>query len=138
MKRKETVELGDKQYELAEMPLRRAEEFRKELKTHFGQFTDLFDRAPNTNVEDTGGVASIMRLISDTLFSSVETVTKMLFDYYPQLAADKEFIEENAVSSEVVDAFLAVLGLSFPFFDQPRLATLIDMIPSPGSKRKRT
>jgi hypothetical protein len=136
--RTETITLGEKQYTLTELPLRKARAFRERIKEQFGSLVTLFENAPSTDITNTTQVAGLMRLLSDALLGSVDTLLDLLYEYSPSLAADKEAIEENAVGSEVVDAFIAAMGLSFPFFGGERGNKLINTIQQLGSKSSAT
>lgn len=136
--RTETVTLGDREFELSELPLRKARQFRETLKEHFGVFITLFEGAPQTDISNTKAVAGLMRVMSDTLLNSVDLAADLLYQYSPELQKQKEWIEDNATSSQVVDAFLAMMALSFPFFGTSRGQRLMSTIHQLGSDNKQT
>ncbi|MCB0106908.1 MAG: hypothetical protein KDE53_13395 [Caldilineaceae bacterium] len=130
--RTETVTLGDREYTLTELPLRKARAYRERLREPFGNLVDLFERTPNTEIDNARQVAQLMRTLSDTLLNSVDMVVELLLDYDERL--DREYIEENAYGSQVVDAFIAVLGLTFPFFGNSRVNKAMAAIGSGGAQ----
>lgn len=134
----ETVMLGEREFVLKELPLRKARAFRETLKTHFGAFISVFEDAPQTDITNTRSVAGLMRGLSDTLLNSVDLAADLLYEYDASIAAQKDYIEDHATSSEVVDAFLALIGLSFPFFGTSRGQRLMSTIQKIGSNDKPT
>lgn len=62
-------------------------------------------------------VAKILPVIINGLSGSIDEIIDMVFDYSPELAADREWIEENATNSEAMIAFMEVLKLCYPFLD---------------------
>jgi hypothetical protein len=136
--RTETITLGEKEYTLTELPLRKARAFREGIKAQFGALVGLLESAPDTDITNTAQMAGLLRVLSDTLLGSVDTLLDLLYQFSPTVAADKESIEENAVGSEVVDAFIAAMGLSFPFFGGERGNRLLTTIQQLGSKNSAT
>jgi hypothetical protein len=136
--RTETITLGEKEYILREMPVRPARQFREALKAEFGSFIALVEGSPNVELTDMGAVSGLLRTLSATLLDSVDKALDLLLQYSPELAKDREYIEDNAVGSQVVDGFLAAVGLSFPFFGSERIGRLTSTIRQIGSSSKPT
>jgi hypothetical protein len=55
--------------------------------------------------------------IVNGLSHSIDEMVDMVFDYCPEMKADREWIEENAYDEELVSAFVEVLKISFPFLE---------------------
>lgn len=136
--RTETITLGEKEYILREMPVRPARHFREALKAEFGSFIALVEGSPNVELNDMQAVSGLLRTLSATLLDSVDKALDLLLQYSPELAKDREYIEDNAVGSQVVDGFLAAVGLSFPFFGSERISRLTSTIRQIGSSNKPT
>jgi hypothetical protein len=134
----ETVMLGEREFVLKELPLRKARAFRETLKTHFGAFIAVFEGAPQTDITNTRSVAGLMRGLSDTLLNSVDLAADLLYEYSPDIATQRDYIEDHATSSEVVDAFLALMSLAFPFFGTSRGQRLMSTIQKIGSNDSQT
>lgn len=131
--RTETVTLGEKEYHLVELPLRKAKAYRERLREPFGNLVDIFESAPNTEIDNARQVAQLVRSLSDTLLNSVDIVVELLYEFSETLAGDREYIEDHAYGSQVVDAFIAVLGLTFPFFGTERGVKLTRTLAAIGS-----
>ncbi len=136
--RVESVVLGEREYKLTELPLRRAKAFRETLKSHFGGLIDLFERAPSTDITNTTQVAGLMRMLSSTLLESIDLAAELLCEYSDTINKDKEYILDNAVGSQIVDAFLAAIGLTFPFLGSSRASALMRTVQNLGSKNEAT
>lgn len=134
----ETIILGEREYTLEELPLRKARAFREQLKSIFTGITDLLEGAPDTQLNDTKAVASLIRSVSSTILDSIDTATDLLCDYSSALADDREYIEDNAVGSQVVDAFITMITLVFPFLAKNRLMNLGRAMGQIGSNTEQT
>ncbi len=134
----ETITLGDREYQLKEKPVRKAEAYLALVKVEFADIIALIEGAPDTETSDKKEVASLMRAFSNVLFGSVGKTLDLLVQYDEALMRDREYIEENALGSQVVDGFIAVLMLVFPFFGSARIGRAINMIQAVGSKSKST
>jgi hypothetical protein len=134
----EKITLGDREYQLAELPLRKAKAYRERLREPFGNLVDLFERTPKTEIDNARQVSQLIRSLSDTLLNSVDMVAELLLEYSDTLATDRDYILDNAYGSQVVDAFIAVLGLVFPFFGTERGSKLTKAMAAIGSNSALT
>lgn len=134
----EKIILGEKEYTLRELPLRPARQFRETLAVQFGGFIDLVEVSPHVELNDMKAVSTLLRTLSTTLLSSVDTALDLLLQYSSELAKDRDYIEDNALGSQVVDGFIAAVGLSFPFFGSDRISKLTRSIQVIGSQSNQT
>ena len=68
----------------------------------------------NVDVSQVVGVAKILPVVVNGLASSIDEIEDMIFAYSPELAADREWIEQNAYDDEAVAVFVEVLRMAFP------------------------
>ena len=68
----------------------------------------------NVNVSEVIGVAKILPVVVNGLASSIDEIEEMIFAYSPELAADREWIEQNAYDDEAVSVFVEVLKICYP------------------------
>lgn len=68
----------------------------------------------NVDLNQVVSVAKVLPVIANGLANSVDEVEELLFNYAPELLADREWIEENAYDTEAIAAFVEVLKLCFP------------------------
>lgn len=124
--RQATIQLAGREYTVTQLPIRANREWRKrfdepldlilgalkDLQPLVGQeweTTDSMVKAIGERVIGRlGGLGEVMLGMSDTILES-------LFAYSPEMANDREWIEEKAFDDEAMKAFLEVVKLAFPF-----------------------
>lgn len=136
--RNEQITLGERTYTISELPIKPARVWREALKAQFEQFALLVEDAPDVDVTNTRAVGGLLRTLSATLLDSVDLALELLLKFSPELARDRDYIENNAVGSQVVDGFLAAIALAFPFFGGDRIAKLTRTIQQIGSQNSQT
>lgn len=110
----ETVVIGDKQYTIKEAKRKANAKWRLLFQTQFTEVADLIEGLPSTELTPTA-VGDLIRQITAKVGGSVDMLAELVFAYSPELAADRETIEEEAYDSEIMAAFTAVLKLAYPF-----------------------
>ena len=68
----------------------------------------------NLQAGDVISIARVLPIIVNGLSNSIDDVLALLYDYSPEMAADAEWLGENAYDSEAIAAFIEVLKLNFP------------------------
>jgi hypothetical protein len=134
----ETVTLGDREYTLTELPVRPGKAFRDALKIHFGSLLEAIRQAPELDTEDYDSIQSIIRSVGATVLDSTALMLDMLVLYSPEIKADEEYLLDHAGGSQIMDAFIACLILTFPFFESQRLRVLYTTLQSVGLTEKLT
>lgn len=109
------VTLAGKTYTITELPSRKNAAWRKKLEKPFRELAKMLESAPETDISNLADIAGLVRSLSSMLVDSVDVIVELLFDYSPELRADRKRIEEEAYDSEILAAFTAVLSLAFPF-----------------------
>ena len=112
--REVTLTLGGREYHVTELPTKRNEAWRKQVMAQLTDVADLIQTAPQTEMT-AAGIGQILRAVSGKVVGSVDIIVGLLFAYAPVLDADRERIEAECYDSELMDAFVAVLKLAFPF-----------------------
>lgn len=134
----ENVTLGGKSYILKEQAYRPGILYREKLKENFSTLIGAIQTAPNLDFGDTQTIAEIVKSVGVTLIDSLDTVIELLFLFSSDLKKDRQYIENNAVGSELIDAFISTLVLTFPFFHSTRLRDLVTTIQVLGSNPQST
>jgi hypothetical protein len=116
-----TITLGGQTYTVAELPLRQNAAWRQRLSALVASVTDLVG-ALQIDLANTGDLVSVVNQVRDVLLEAPDQVAALLFDYAPELAADRVRIENEVYESELLTAFVEVLKLAYPFGDLLRLA----------------
>lgn len=109
-----TVRLAGRTYEVK--PLRRKAnkawrlKFQEPFELLFGLLQNF--QGIELTVENVVGIINTVR---SNLLNSPDLLADMLFDYSPELATDRAWIEENCYDEEILRALLEVLKLVYPF-----------------------
>jgi len=112
--REVTVTLGGREYHITELPTKRNEAWRKQVMAQLTDVADLIQTAPQTEM-NAAGMSQILRAVSAKVVGSVDIIVGLLFAYAPALETDRARIEAECYDSELMDAFMQVLQLAFPF-----------------------
>lgn len=121
-----TINLGEQEYEVRQRPYKQSREWREKFAEPIEkivgalEFTGDLVGGSIDQATDLGAVirtvgSMLLGSVSSTLIGSVDLIAEMLFDYAPELAADRARIEECAYDDEIMRAFVGVLGLAYPF-----------------------
>lgn len=104
-----TVILDGNEYTITEKRSRENAAWRRRLEGPFAELADLLEGGPSTEITDMASLAALVRSASGLLIGSIDTIRELLADYATELPLD------DAYDSEIMDAFVEVLGLAFPF-----------------------
>lgn len=115
---KETkVTLGGQSYTIKAMPIRQSKAWRAQLEGPFGELSAALEGAGKIELTSGSDIARLVRSFSGTLIGSIDLLLDFLFAYAPELAADRERIENESFDEEALSAFVEVLKLAYPFGD---------------------
>lgn len=134
----ETIVLGGREFVLQELPLRPRRKLCDKLKSTFGDVINMIESGPGVQLTDREGITHLLRSASTLLLESVDIAADLLCEFSPVLAEEREFIEDNAVASEIVDAFLTMLTLLYPFLSKARWSTVARNLGQIGSSTAPT
>jgi hypothetical protein len=109
------VVLGGQTFTVRELPVRKNAGWRKQLAEPFAELVQRLAAAPEAKIDDAKSLADLVQSLSGVLIGSIDTLVDLLLAYSPELTHVREFVEENAYDSEIMEAFTGVLGLAFPF-----------------------
>lgn len=129
------VSLADRTYTVKKLPMKGNKRWRKKLEGPFadlagilGNMDDLELMSDVTQVDAKTGekvktgttvnftsISGVVGSFSRVLLGSIDLLMDLLFEYSPELAADREYIEENAFDEEALAALVGVLKLAYPF-----------------------
>lgn len=109
------VKLGGRNFTVSALPISRSKAWREELAVPFTELANALMQANTVEVNQFGDIASLVRSMSGTLLGSVDLMLDLMFKYSEALAAEREWIENNAYDEEALYAFAEVLKLAFPF-----------------------
>lgn len=115
MARTATVTLGGREYEVRALPFRANQRWRGRLGETFEGLIEAIEQGPGTELSDLGSIGRMMRQVRDLAMGSVGQMLDLVCEYAPGIASERERIEAEAYDEEIVDAFLEVVKLAFPF-----------------------
>lgn len=130
------ITLGGKTHTIRELPTQKNAAWRARLRQPFGELANLLQHAMGVDLKDGPGLAGVVTTVSDLIMTSPDLLVDLVFAYSPELAAQRATIEADLYDSEVGEAFLAVLGLAFPFGALGRQAVaMLGTIGSPSASK---
>lgn len=124
-----TVTLGGRTYTIRRQPIGPAARWRQKLAGPFAQVASTLANWKEIELSKVEDVASLLQVVGVPLIGSVDLVVELLFEYAPELQADRERIEAEAFDDEALAAFVEVLKLAYPF---SQLAQMIQTIRKPA------
>lgn len=107
--------LAGQTYTINELPRKRNAAWRETFQAEFLDVATAIAGAADTDISQTGNIAEVVRGLMGQINGAVDKLLPMLVDYAPSIAADMARIEEEAFESEIIDAFIEVLALAYPF-----------------------
>lgn len=132
------VALAEKEYEISPLTIGKSRQWRKKLNGPFAALVGVLEQAPGIELSDLGGIASVITTVSDTFTSSPDLVADLLFEYSPELSADRERIEDEGFDEEIMSAFVEVLKLAYPFGELRKLIGGNGQVSRRTSKKSRS
>lgn len=128
------IRLGERDYEVAELTIRKGKAWRAKLREPLDEVVKLIPQM-NLELTDTEQVAEVVARVRDLLMDSVEIVTEIVIAYNEQLTADREYIFDHAYPSQVMDALITLAGLAFPI---GRVLDMVNRMQANGQAEKPT
>lgn len=105
------VVIAGQEFEICELRSRQNAAWRKELEVPFKELADQLEGAPVIELTDGASLAGLVRSVSGMLLGSIDQVIALLVAYEPRVSA----VIDEAYDSELLDAFVEVLKLAYPF-----------------------
>jgi len=110
-----TIVLDGTEYTVEELRSRNNAEWRAELEKHFSEIANAIEElgvGGEVEVNDFDAIAGLVRSFSGKLLGSVGIVHEMVKSYLPP---NLHSTLDDAYDSEIIEAFIAILGLAYPF-----------------------
>lgn len=111
-----TILLGDAEYTITELPARKNSAWRKELEAKLEPVMALLKKAgEGLEIRTSDDLMMVVNEVGRLMVAAPDLMIELLFSYSPDLAVSRETILDTAYDSELTRAFVAVLGLAYPF-----------------------
>lgn len=119
-----TVTLGGREFTIRPLNIKRSRAWREDLRAPFNTIMDTLDMltgADKIELNNFGAIKELAQPVVELVLTSIDTLLDLLFDYSPELRAERDWIEENATDEEAVTALVeVVVKLAYPFTAIPR------------------
>lgn len=112
------ITLSGQKHTIHEIPSRRAAAWRNRVQEQLGDVAKLIETAPETDISDSAALASLVRSVGSMVVGSTDIIIELLFEYAPMLRES----DEDFYDSELIEAFVEVIKLAYPF---GQLASLV-------------
>jgi hypothetical protein len=109
------VKLAGKDYEIQPLPIKGAREFRQKFTAPLGELIETLQIAPKSDLNDFQAIGGLLAAVKNVIIGSMDMVLNILFEYSPELQADRVRIEDEAYDDEAITSFVEVLKLLYPF-----------------------
>jgi len=108
------VIMGERTYEVRPLTIKANRRWRGQIEEPLSQLMDVISGGAFSDIQNVEGLVAAVRLIATRIINAPDVLWEQVKAYVPEIAADAEWLEENATDAEVVAAFVAVLGVVFP------------------------
>lgn len=119
--REATVVFADRKFTVHALNIRASREWRKMFGKHLRLILGMLKNADSLELVNNDGdlnagtIVGLVRELGILALDSIDLFAESLFDYSPALAAERDWIEENAEDSELLEALFEIIKLAYPF-----------------------
>lgn len=113
--RQATVVLGGKEFTIYALPMKAARQWRADFAQPLQDVLEVLRHMQQVELRDVGQAAEVLQQVGTYVLGSVDLLVEALFAYSPELASQREWIENHADDTEAMAAVWQVLKLAFPF-----------------------
>lgn len=110
-----TVTLAGREFEVVELPARANVAWRKELQRMVVELVDRGVGLSGTALGEGTDTAKALDGVMELVAQAPETATRLMCEYSPAIDQAWKEIEELVYESELIDGFMQVCKLAFPF-----------------------
>ena len=110
-----TVVLAEQAYILKPLPIRQARAIRAKISEPMGKAIAAIRNTPGAGLNDFQAIGELLETARMVLADSIDLCLEILFEFSPELAADRERIETLAYDDEALLAFVEVAKMLYPF-----------------------
>jgi hypothetical protein len=121
-----TVSLAGREYSIQQLPIKANRAWREKFEELIGKLVSLIREGLELSSKkfpnEDGLLKAVSNLlairledISQVLVNSIDMVEGSVFEYAPEIAADREWIEDEAFDDELIAVFMKVVQLAYPF-----------------------
>jgi hypothetical protein len=109
------VTLGEREYEIVPLPIKANRAWRRELGQPLQQLMGILAEADELKLDSPADLVRILEIAQASLLGAPDLIFEAVCRYCPAINHDRELIEEAAFEAELMDVFVEVLKIVFPF-----------------------
>lgn len=121
-----TVKIAEKQYVIAPKSIIESRQWREKLAYPLNGLAEIFEDANNIKLDNPQDLKRVFDLFMGSIASAPDLIFNLVCDYAPEIAKDRDHVEQNGFDEEIMEAFKGVLTLVYPF------GTLVNFIKRRG------
>lgn len=110
-----TVTLAGQEYTIKPLPIRKAREVRAKITGPVEKAIQAIRGIPQVELNDMQAISELLDAAKLILADSLDLCLDILFEFSPEMAADRERIETLAYDEEALTAFVEVVKMLYPF-----------------------
>lgn len=109
-----TAVLGGTTYEVHPLALRAERQWKQAAEQPVDALLGLLEANIGTQLNSAADLVPMLREMKTTLLYATDTILDLCCAYSPAIAMDRERIEEEAFTPEVIDLFVQIVSVVFP------------------------
>jgi hypothetical protein len=117
-----TIQLGERAFTVREAPYARAVAWKAQLLVEARPLFAQVQSAQGLQFDSAADLGQLLPILETVLTGAMGTILELLLAYDPQLAAERDYIEEFATEHQILAGFNEVLRLADPFGLLPQIA----------------
>lgn len=114
MPRNKIVILAGQEYVIAQRPMRANKQWRERINEPVNKIVALLQNYKDIEINSAGDIVGLISVVKDVVLGGMDMLLDALFAYSPELAADRERIEDEAFDDEAIEALAAIADLAYP------------------------
>lgn len=115
------VTIAEKTYEIQALTIKPTRVWQQRAQQPLNMMLQAIESAQTTELSDIGSLVALAREVSTVLLGATDIVLELTLAYAPNLAADRDYIEENGYNEEIMTAFIEVLKMVYPLAQLTKL-----------------
>jgi hypothetical protein len=110
------ITLGNQKYDLRPLPINQSRAWRAKVKAPLEQIIHTVAGLPEVELSalELTAILGLIQHVFSTVADAPDLLLTWLYEYAPNIAEDKERIENEAFDTEVAEAFAAIVKQVYP------------------------
>jgi hypothetical protein len=109
-----SLTLGKTNYQISKLVSKRAREWRGKMRAPLDEILAIMGGMQEFEINSVQDLVILAREIQGTILSAPDTIIDLVFSYSPQLAAQRNQIEEETYDEQFFEAFIKLVKVAFP------------------------